>query len=365
MRLPLRFNKLFFVTVMLPTAIATTYFGTIASDVYVSESRFVVRSPERESASPLGVLFKGIGFARSQDDSYTVQDFILSRDALKALDQERGLKQAFSDGSIDVFSRFSALDWDDSFENLHRYYRKMVSVQLESVSSIATLTTRAFTAEDAYVMNERLVEMSEALVNQLNERARQDLIGFASQEVAEAERKAKAAALSVARYRNEQGVIDPEKQSAIPLQQIAKLQDELIATKVQIDQLQTLAKNNPQLPVLRRRARLLEQEIEAETLRVAGSRDHSLASKVAEYQRLTLEKEFAEKMLASAMTTLEQARSEAQRKQLYLERIVQPNKPDAPAEPKRVRAVLVTAIVSLIIWGILSLLAAGIREHHE
>jgi len=117
--------------------------------------------------------------------------------------------------------------------------------------------------------------------------------------------------------------------------------------------------------VLRRRARLLEQEIEAETLRVAGSRDHSLASKVAEYQRLTLEKEFAEKMLASAMTTLEQARSEAQRKQLYLERIVQPNKPDAPAEPKRVRAILVTVIVSLIIWGILSLLAAGIREHHE
>jgi capsular polysaccharide transport system permease protein len=357
--------KLFFATVVLPTMIAGIYFGGLASAIYISESRFIVRSPERQNVSPLGMLFKNAGFSRSQDDSYPVQDFILSRDALKAIDNERHLKKGFSDRSIDVVSRFSGLDWDDSFENLHRYYQKMVSVQFDSASSITTLSTRAFTAEDAYVMNQRLVEMSEALVNQLNERGRQDMIGFAAREVADAETKAKAAALALTRYRNEQGVIDPEKQSVIPLQQIARLQDELFATKLQIGQLEKLAENNPQLPVLRQRARLQEQEIRTEMLRVAGARDHSLASKAGEYQRLVLEKEFADKMLASAMSTLELARSDAQRKQLYLERIVQPNKPDVPREPRRLRDVLITFVVSLIIWGILSLLLAGIREHHE
>jgi capsular polysaccharide transport system permease protein len=357
--------KLFFVTVVLPTVVAAIYFGAIASAVYISESRFIVRSPERQNVSPLGMLFKNAGFSRSQDDSYPVQDFILSRDALKALDDERHLKKAFSDRSIDVISRFSGLDWDDSFENLHRYYQKMVGVQLDSTSSITTLSTRAFTAEDAYGMNQRLVEMSEALVNQLNERGRQDMIGFAAREVANAEAKATAAALTLTRYRNDQGVIDPEKQSVIPLQQIARLQDELFATKLQIGQLEKLAEDNPQLPVLRQRARLQEQAIQADMRRVAGARDHSLASKAGEYQRLVLEKEFADKMLASAMSTLELARSDAQRKQLYLERIVQPNKPDVPREPRRLRDVLITFIVSLIIWGILSLLLAGIREHHE
>jgi capsular polysaccharide transport system permease protein len=365
MRLIPRVNKLFFGAVVLPTVIAVIYFGVIASDTYISESRFVVRSPERQSASPLGVLFKGVGFSRSQDDSYAVQDFILSRDALKVLDEELHLKKAVSDQSIDIFSRFPGLDWDDSFENFHRYYQKMVGVQLDSVSSIATLSTRAFTAEDAYGMNQRLVEMSEALVNQLNERGRQDLIGFAAQEVADAETKAKAAALALARYRNEKGVIDPEKQSAIPLQQVAKLQDELIATKVQIVQLKKLAKNNPQLPVWRQRARLLEQEIQAEMLRVAGRRDHSLASKAAEYQRMALEKEFADKMLASAMSTLEQARNEAQRKQLYLERIVQPSKPDEAMEPRRLRAVVAVLVLGLVAWGILTMLIAGIKEHQD
>lgn len=361
----LRINKLFIGSVVLPTVIAAIYFGFIASDVYISESRFVVRSTERQSSSPLGVILKGVSFSRSQDDSYSVQDFILSRDALKALDDEFHLKKIFSAQAADVFSRFPGLDWDDSFENLHRYYQKMVSVQLDSASSICTLTTRAFTAEDAYRMNQRLLDMSESLVNQLNERGQQDMIRFAARGVADAENKAKAAALALAHYRNKKGVIDPEKQSTIPLQQISRLQDELIATKVQVDQLERLAKDNPQLPVLRQRARLLEGEIQAERFRVAGGGDHSLAGKAAEYQRLALEKEFADKMLASAMSTLQEARNEAQRTQLYLDRIVQPSKPDVAMEPRRLRNVVATALLGSILWGVLSLLVAAVKEHRE
>ena len=183
-------HRLFWLTVVLPTLAAVAYFGFIAADVFISESRIVVRSPERQTASPLGMLLKGSGFARSQDDSYTVQDFILSRDALRILDEKLNLRITFSKG--DVFSRFPGLDWDDSFENMHRYYQKMVNMQLDSVSSIATVTVRAFSADEALKINQHLLEMSEALINQLNERGRQDMIRFAGNEVAEAEKKSQA-----------------------------------------------------------------------------------------------------------------------------------------------------------------------------
>lgn len=353
-------HRLFWLTVVLPTLAAIVYFGVISADVYISESRFVVRSPERQTASPLGMLLKGTGFTRSQDDSYTVQDFILSRDALRALDEKLNLRAAFNKG--DVFSRFPGLDWDNSFENMHRYYQRTVGVQLDPVSSIATVTVRAFSANEAQQINQRLLEMGEALVNQLNERGRQDMIRFATNEVAEAEKKAKLAALTLARYRNEKGVIDPEKQSAIPLQQVAKLQDELIAAKSQLAQLQLLTKENPQIPVLKKRIQMLETEIELESARVAGG-GRSLASKAAEFQRLALEKEFADKQLASALASLEQARNEAQRQQLYLERIAQPSLPDAAMEPRRLRAILAVFVLGLIAWGVLSMLIASIKEH--
>jgi capsular polysaccharide transport system permease protein len=97
--------------------------------------------------------------------------------------------------------------------------------------------------------------------------------------------------------------------------------------------------------------------------RVAGG-DKSLANKAADFQRLLLEREFADRQLGSALASLEQARNEAQRKQLYLERIVQPNKPDYPLEPRRIRGILTTLILGLIAWGILNLLVAGVKEHH-
>ena len=357
-------NRLFLLTVVLPTLMAITYFGFIASDVYISESRFVVRSPERQTSSPLGSFLKGTGFSRSQDDSYTVQDFILSRDALKLLNDSLDLGHAFASPEVDIFSRFAGLDRDNSFEALHCYYQKKVAMQLDSVSSITTLSARAFSAEDAFNINQQLLEMSEALVNRLNERGRQDMIHFATEEVRNAENKAKEAAQALAMYRNKKGVIDPERQSTLQLQQIAKLQDELIATQAQLKQLQTLTINNPQIPSLQQRVQNLHQEIDQETNRVAGG-DRSLANKAAEFQRLALDREFADKQLGSALTSLEQARNEAQRKQLYLERIVQPNKPDRAMQPRRIRSILATVMLGLISWGVLTMLLAGVREHQD
>lgn len=357
-------NRIFLLTTAVPTGVAILYFGLIASDVFISESRFVVRSPERQGASPLGLILKGAGFSRAQDDAYTVQDYILSRDALTELDGQLAVKKAYSASSVDVFSRFPGLGWDDSFEAFYLYFQKKVDIVLDPASSIATVTTRAYTPEMAVEMNRQLLEQAEALVNTLNERGRQDMIRFATEEVAAAENKAKIAALALAAYRTAKGVIDPERQSQIPLQQIAKLQDELVAIKTQVAQLEQIAKDNPQLPVLRGRGGLIEREIQAELGRVAGG-DRSLAVKAAEFQRLALEKEFSDRMLGSALATLEQARNEAQRKQLYIERIVQPIKPDEAMEPRRLRGILATLMLGFVAWGILTMLIAGVKEHQD
>jgi capsular polysaccharide transport system permease protein len=363
----LKKNRLFVAVVVIPTLIAAVYFGLVASDVYISESRFIVRAPERQATAGLGALLQTSGistFIRATDDIYAVHDFMLSRDALNHLDKALGLRAAFSNVEIDRFSRFPRLDFDDSFEALHRYYQQRVQLSLDSQSSISTLRAEAFSAELALGINKLLLEAAERLVNDLNERARQDMIRFASAEVATAEARAKDAALAVSRFRTKRGVIDPERQTTLQLQLISKLQDELIATKTQIAQLKQFTPDNPQLKSLQLKARTLEAEMKAELSGVAGG-DTSLAAKAADYQRLALEREFADRQLAGALASLEQARNEAQRKQLYLERIAQPSLPDVAVEPRRIRGFFATFVLSLIAWGILSMLIAGIREHQD
>ena len=358
-----RINRLFLYTVVIPTLLAIVYYGLIASDIYISESRFMVRSPQKPIQSGvLGSLLQSSGIARTLDDQYSVQNYILSRDALKELNNEFGLAKKFSDSRIDFANRFAALDWDNSFEALLKYYRRRISVELDSKSTISVMQVSAFTAEDAYKINARLLVMSERLVNEMSERGRNDIVRFAANEVKIAEKKAKDAALAVAMFRTDKSVVDPERQSAFQLQQLGKLQEELIATKVQIVQLRSLSPDNPQIPVLNTRAASLQREVDAEMSRISG-RGSSLTSKAAGYMQVALEREFAEKQLAAAMTLLETARNEAQRQQLYLDRVVQPNLPDYPIEPRRIRYTLIVFVLGLLSWAILSMLIAAVREH--
>jgi capsular polysaccharide transport system permease protein len=241
----------------------------------------------------------------------------------------------------------------------------MVTIVIDSASSIGTLTTRAFTAEDAAAMNLLLLDLGEGLVNQLNTRGRADLIRFAAADVAEAEGRAKAAALALAEFRNREGVIDVDRQAMIALQQIAKLQEDMLASRAQISQLERVAPNNPQLQLLRERERIVGDEMARETAKLTGDSSRSFATKASEYTRLLLEKEFADRMLASTMASLDQARSEAQRKQTYLERIVQPARPDQAMEPRRLRAFAATVLAALLLWGVLKLLLASVREHMD
>lgn len=359
-----KFDGLFLVTVVLPTLLAVLYYGFFASDVFISELRFVVRSPDKPASSGLGVILKSAGFSNAGDEIYVAQNYVRSRDALEELNGDNYMAKAYGSPAISVFDRFNPFGWNGTFEDLYKYYRGKVNIDHETVSSTTTLTVRAFTPQDAHRINTELLGQAEEIVNQLNERGRDDLIGFAQQEVDEAETASRNAGSALASYRNRSGVVDPEKQAAVQLEMISKLQDELIASQAQLLQLTTYTPKNPQIPVLRTRIRGIQREIDKQLGLVAGDRK-SLAAAAEQYQRLQLESQFADRQFAAAMTSLQDARNEARRKQAYVERIVEPNVPDEALEPHRIRGILATLVLGLIAWGILTMLLAGVREHKD
>jgi len=354
---------LFLLAVVVPTALAVLYYGLLASDVYVSESRFVVRSPDKPAATGLGVLLKSTAFSTAGDEIYAADDYIQSRDALRALNRDGFVVRAYSAPNISIFDRFDPLRLDGSFESLYDYFRKRVGVNYDSTSSITTLTVRAYTPAAAQKLNGQLLGLAEDTVNRLNSRGRVDVVQLSQKEVQDAEEAERQAALALAQFRDASGIIDPEKQASVQLQMISKLQDELIGSRMQLLQLKSIAPDNPQIPVLQTRVAGLTREIYRQLGLVAGSR-RSLSATAAKYQRLQLDRDFAEKRLGAAMTSLQDAQAEARRKQAYVERIAQPSVPDKAEEPRRLRGIFATFILGLVAWAILSMLLAGVREHH-
>lgn len=354
----------FILIVIIPSILSIIYFGLIASDRYVSSSSFVIRSPQKSTGvTGLSAFLQSSGFARSQDDAYVVYDYIMSRDAVAELQKKLDLKKIYTRPEIDFLSQFDFLGLDQSMENLYKYYQSRVKVTLESTSSISTLEVRAYSAEEAYAINNNLLQMAEKLVNGLNARGRQDLIRTSSLEVAIAQQRVEDISAKLVSFRTKNQIFDLEKQATIDLQLVSKLQDQLILVQTQLAQIQLVTPENPQITILKERERSIEAQIGKLKDQMLGKTNTSYNSKSIEYERFMVEKEVAVKQLAAAMATLEQNKNEAERKQLYLERITQPSLSDAATEPKRFKNILSTILISFILWGIFSLMAAGVREH--
>lgn len=357
-------RRWFILFVVLPTLCAAIYNGFYASDVFVSESRFVVKSPDqkRGQVSTLANLIQTTGLSSGQEQANEVLAYVHSRDALSDLEKSSQIRDKFSTRSIDVFSRFPAPFAHNTFEELYKYYSSMVEVGQDSETGTAIIRVKAFTPKDAYAINARLLELSEQLVNRLNDRAQTKGIGEAQRQVDLAAARAKEARLNIARFRNAQEVIDPAKQVSGVLEVSNKMIAEQASLKAQLELIERMTPRNPAIPALRDRIAAISAQIASQDGRLVGN-STGIASKMGGYENLLVEQEFATGALNAASAALVQARADAQRQQFYLERVVAPNLPDAPLLPKRLINTIVVAAAAACLYFIGWMFVVGILEH--
>jgi capsular polysaccharide transport system permease protein len=358
---------LFLTLVAIPTLATSVYYLLIAAPIYVSEARFVVRERGHPAtAAALGTVLQSVGLSmgENQTDAYEVHEYMQSRDAVQDLVRSHRLQAVLDRPEADFLARFPRPFERVNFENLYENYKRFVTVGYDANTGISTLRVEGFRPGDARAIADALLAGGEGLVNRLNERALADAVDEARRQVLEAEGQALKAESGLTAYRMRVRLVDPDRASVAGLDLLGKLETQLITMRAERAGLAASAPESPQLPILDRRIAAFEAQLDAERLRIAGEND-SLAAKMSEYEALMLEREFAVKSLAVAETALETARVDARRKQLYLERVVSPNLPDKAERPRRLLAILTVVITSLLAYGALSLILAGLREHRQ
>lgn len=359
-----RKRRWFLIFVILPTLIAGLYYGLIASDIYISESRFVIKNPDqkRSQMSTLANLVQTTGLSGGQEQTNEVLTYVQSRDALKALEKKVDIRDKFANQRADVLSRFPLPFADHSFENLFKYYGKMVDARLDLEAGTAVIKVKAFTPQDAYAINLHLLDLSEELVNQLNKRVRSKGILEAQKQVDLATQRAKDARIALAQYRNAQSLIDPVKQAGGVLEIANTMIAERAALQAQLDLMQRVTPSNPSIPAMRNRINAISVQINSQDSRVVGN-GSGIASKLGGYENLLVEQEFATENLTVANTALVQARAEAQRQQYYLERVVDPNTPDMPLLPHRFISILIVFAAATCLYFVAWMFMVGVLEH--
>jgi len=354
----------FVAIVAIPTMLAGIYFGLVAAPQFVSHSEYIVRGVDAHRSGGLAALLNTFGVSRAADETSAIESFLKSREVIEKINAHIDLRATYGAHEADWFSRFPRLWERDTFESLYNYTRGFFDITKDATSGVTRLDISAFDPRSAQAISLAMLETASDMANNLNARAQSDLVDSSRHELERAREEVVKAQSDLTAYRNQILLVDPLAFAGAMLQGIGSLSLERSRSLAQLSEAQRLSPNSPGIDSIKANIAALEHRVEEERAKLAGD-NSALAGKVADYERMSLTRELAEKHYASTLVSLASAEAEAQRKRVYIEEIVKPSLPDEATEPQRLRSVLATFVVSFIAFSILWILSVGSKDHAQ
>jgi len=344
--------------VLAPLLVASIYWGLLASKQYVTEAKFSLHGSE----TSLAALGLGSGDEKQLQDSQIVVKYILGRSMVDTLDKMIDLRSIYSRPDIDYFSRFDA---DDAIEKLEKYWKKRVDASVDLMSGIISVHVRAFTPEDSLAITQKVIEVSEKLVNEMSTRSRHDALDQAQAELTRAEDRLKAATAKMRDARNAEGVLDAPAAAEAINKVITELRLKLSATQNSLAlQSSAAAMNSPQVRLLKARVESLEKQIADYTAQIASTENRgSLAGRAEALSERQVELNLAQQQYALSSTAYETARIDFERQRAYLVAFLRPTLAEKSLYPRRWLEWSIIVGPCVLGWALLVGVALLVRDH--
>ncbi len=348
---------------VLITLLAWCYWGLFASDRYVSEAHIIIQGTELGGSQlpDMASLLAGSGGSR---DQLLLRDHLLSVDMLQTLDGALDLRGHYSDSDHDLLSRMG--DRDAPLEWFHGYYLSRVSVVMDSESGVLQVRAEAYEPQMAQAIVEHMVSEGERHMNAIAHRLAAEQVGFLEGQADELAERRIAARRVLLAYQNEHALISPEntvENIAAIINGLEGRLSDLQANRAAL--LGYLRPEHASVAELEMQITAIEKQIAQEKQRVASDDGSALNATLEQYQRLQMEAEFAEQAYNTALLALERGRVEATRTLKQVSVLQSPTLPQYPMEPRRLYNSVVFALITLLIAGIVKLMAAIIRDHKD
>jgi capsular polysaccharide transport system permease protein len=358
--------KSFLLCVLIPSLCYLFYSGFIASDEYVAEARLTVRASQEQKASGIdtsSIISKITGGASKStvQDAFIVLNYIKSRAIVADLGGRDYLEKIYARSDADFFSRLSK---DADIEELWKYWKGKVKVSLDTMSGIVTLQVQAYTPEDATKIAQAVLDLSEQLVNGVSKRSRSDAVERAEAEVKLAAKKLAQARLQLLDFRNKNVLIDPMTKAKSIGEMIGQLTVERIELDNNLRSMSgVLAADSPSQRLQRTRLAGIDEQIASLKQKLTSSTGNdTVSAQLATFEELELSEKFNEKMYTVAQASYERARQEHDKQLLYLVVVVRPTTPESATYPQVALSSGLFFSSLIILWGVVALLVAAIKD---
>ena len=353
--------------VALPVLLTIGYMYLVAEDRFASRAGFTVRSQETGSASDLagGALAGLIGGGTSLSNTEVLYAYIHSQEMVARVEAELGFVAHFQERwrRDPVFSLWPGA----TIEDMVWFWQRVVRVSYDQNSGLMDVMVLARTPEFAQAVAGLVVSESERMINALNEQARRDSTASALRDVEASVERLRRAREELATFRATTQIVDPMADIQGRMGVINNLQQQLAEALVENDLLlQTTSETDPRVRQSQRRIEVIEARINEERRNFA-TRDVTVLDTdyprlIARFESLMVNQLYAEQTYTAALAALDMARSNAERKNLYLATYVRPTLAQRSEYPERLVIILLVGFFSFLAYTAVSIIFYSLRD---
>ena len=334
--------------VFLPSLSAAWYFFFVETPLYTAHSVIEVGSGELGySVQPQP--FQQIGTSSHIQDSISVQEYLISVEAVRSLEESYGFRRHFV---ATVFHPWRRLDQNSSLRHAHETFKRMVRVSFDPSDGIIRLTTRAPSPSVAEELSNELIMLAEQRLHQKSATAIGELLSNSARAIEVAEANLDESQKRVLNLQLAMGVLDASSETELRMKQILSLEEQRVERRMQLERLlRNDVPNSARINSVTLEIKMIDDMI-AENRQQMASRDpssESIAQISGQLKLAEAELETRFELLRESVRSHEIASNEAGRQSKHLTISVNPvayRSPDKwiPAQKSGVFFLVLTGI---------------------
>lgn len=262
-----------------------------------------------------------------------------------------------------------SFDPDGTIEDLVDYWERMLRISYDSGSGLIEMRVLAFDPQEAQAIAQEIYLESSETVNELSAVAREDATRYARADLEQAQERLKEAREALTAFRVANQIVDPSADIQGQMGLLNTLQAQLAAALIDLDLLgDSVGEGDPRAAQAQRRIEVIRARIAQEREKFGangqGPAGENYATTISEFERLSVEREFAETAYTAALAAYDAAQAEAERQSRYLATYIRPTLAERSQFPQREMLIGIVALFGFLAWAISSLVYYSLRDRN-
>lgn len=350
----------FVIIIMAPMIFATAYVLAIPNR-YVTESRITVSS----QTNPMSGMLSGLMSRENYGESY-LTSYIESSNIVSAL-QENDYNLLNRSGVLHENAAIAAITQRvPSLERKLELWGHHVIADRQSFTSTIELSVAALTAESSQKLHEKILSLAEQHINTVSERQRSTQVAEATESLQAAQTDLRDAIGRLHDIRQKYNMIDPELEATQRIMLIYQMEQQQTNYRQSLEVLQRRNIDDPQIGQLTSQVEALEIQKEELRQSIAGTVRGNVATVAEAASEMSLfeaDVTIARDEVARRMFQLSEARQNAIRQGMFLQKSVSPVLPQTPRKAPKLLYWFVCLVSTIVVWLAMAAMGALIRDH--